>query len=163
MCPWKQSLWGDSFSQKMILRKVICGDTGEVSAYSLFRATGRQSFDELILWYTQKIVLKRSFVSKIGKTLLCMLIVQFSQETEIWVRRRTLFERWFRKGHSALTQWKTTLHIHCQGNLEDNAHPVYMVLYMKHGLKKAICQWHWRRLCMFIHVSWDAKPSQLIQ
>ena len=46
---WRQSLQGDSFTGKMVLKRLLISDTGEVSTHSLFRSSRMLSLGQIIL------------------------------------------------------------------------------------------------------------------
>ena len=68
-------------------------------------------------WYdrlTQKIVLKRPFLSDTGEAWAVTFTVQVSWETELWLDMVILVGRWFSKGHSSVALGKCwLLFIHC--------------------------------------------------
>ena len=98
------------------LEKAVHWCHWEVTAHSLFRSSRKQSMEDgvkkLFFWETEHwvdtIVLLKKYSWKgfslvtLGKTQLCMFIVQVSQETELWVAKILLLERWSCKGHSSV-------------------------------------------------------------
>ena len=93
-------------------------------------------YDSLLRRWSWKV----SLSAKKGKTLLCLFIAQFSQETKLWVNRIVLFGRW---------SWKnpieeSSMNLHCSGLPGDRAFE-QKVLH-KDGLEKAFYWWHCGRL-----------------
>ena len=116
--PWRQSL-----EEIVLLRKWSWKGHSLVTQWKPLHihCWGPLGDRALMSWYDsfiQRMVLKMPLVSNNGKDSLCMFIIQFSQETEKWVKRIVLLGRQSWKGCSSVTLGKTLLCIyHCSGLL----------------------------------------------
>ena len=138
----------NSFIWKMVLERPFISDTGKASADSLFRSVRRQSFESI--WKT---VLKRPFIGDTREESAHSLFRSPWRQifNSIW---KIILQRSF----SSVTGECSAYSLFRSPGIQD------IKSVWKFGLGKAIHQWHWGPLCMFMgQIPWETEVFRLAE
>ena len=141
-----------SFTQKMVLKRLFTGTTGEDS--DLHSQHPGLPGDRASCWYNSLGGLEKQFFTDTGETsehsFFCLLgdralsISLFYSEEVPEKAMIVLCRRWYWKGHLPVKLGEdSALHIYCSGLSGVRMHQVDRIVLLRRWSEKAIHWWHW--------------------